>query len=168
MSKVTKGTEVDIDVAIAQSIQEDKMEQMAEENSANTSVDDFLKSLPNPSSTLSFVIGKTTFTFELPATSFEALIAMNEESAVFAEVFKDGGAKTIGDFKKYKVSEELAREISLMSQCAVSPKWKPLDFMKVAKESGLVFGAIRREFSTWYTDSLSYDVGAEVLAEKKD
>lgn len=167
MSKTIKpGTEVDIDVALAQAAQADREEEVGEE--ANTSVDDFLKNLPNPSSTLQFKIAGTTFKFELPDTSFEALIEMNEKAAVFAEVFKDGGSKTIGDFKKYKVSEDLAREISLMSQCAVSPTWKPLDFMKVAKESGLTFGAIRREFSQWYTDSLSYDVGAEVLAEKKD
>lgn len=170
MSKhtVTPGTEVDIDVAFAQAAQETEHEEMAEVNSDNPSVDDFLKNLPNPASILKFKISGTTFTFELPETSFEGLIQMNEEAGAFAEVFKDGGSRTIGDFKKYKVSEDLAREISLMSQCAVSPAWKPLDYMRLSKESGLIFGQIRRIFSDWYTDSLSYDIGTEIVSAKKD
>lgn len=168
MSKIAPGTEVDIDVAFAQAAQEEIAEQRVALADDNPSVDDFLKNLPNPSSTLSFVVSGTTFKFELPDTSFESLIAMNEQANTFAEVFQNDGAKLTGDFKKFKVSEELAKEISLMAQCAVSPKWKPMDYMKVCKLSGLVFGAIRREFSQWYTDSLSYDLGAEVLEQKKD
>ena len=168
MSKTLKpGTEVDIDVAFAQAAQETEQEEMAEA-SANTSIDDFLKNLPNPSSTLKFKIANAKFEFSLPESSFEGLIQMNEEAAVFAEVFKDNGSRTIGDFKKYKVSEDLAREISLIVQCSVSPKWSNLDYMRLAREQGLIFGQIRRLFSDWYSDSLSYDIGTEIVSAKKD